>query len=337
MDLDRAYRLCREITHRAARNFYYAFLSLPRRQRLSVYALYAFCRAADDVVDSSERFCSSESSAFGGLAEAAKLAGAGFRAGETKSAIALGSRSAAVQPRGLASSIQVELESKRAGLTRLRERLRWAADGRPEPGIDLALADTIERFGVDPGDLADVLSGMEMDLGLRRLETFGELRDYCYRAASAVGLATLPILNGGVPPTDGMREAAVDLGLGMQFVNILRDVAEDLDRERIYLPSEEMDAFGVTGEALAARSMTDDLRGLLAHQADRADEFLRRGLRLLPQLPRSGRRCPWLLAEFYGRILRRIRQAGYDVFRERIGLSKTEKVWLLLASRWKRL
>jgi len=283
VDLDRAYRLCAQITRREARNFYYAFLSLPKAQRLAVYALYAFCRASDDVVDN-------------------------------------------------AGSVV----SKRAGLRRLRERLAAAADGQPEPGIDLALADAIDRFGVDPDDLADVLTGMEMDLDLRRVDTADALRDYCYHAASAVGLATLPILNGGVPPTNGMREAAVDLGLGMQYVNIVRDVAEDLDRDRIYLPKEEMAAFGVTAESLCGRSMTGELRALLAHQADRADDFLRRGLRLVPHLPRSGSRCPWLLAELYGRILGRVREAGYDVFRERIGLSKWEKVWILLASRWKR-
>ena len=284
MDVDRAYRLCAQITRREARNFYYAFLSLPKRPRLAVYALYAFCRASDDLVD---------------------------EAGATK--------------------------QKRAELGRLRERLAKAADGIPEPGIDLALADAIERFGVDPDDLADVLSGMEMDLDLRRLETVDALRDYCYHAASAVGLAALPILNAGVPPTDAMRAAAVDLGLGMQYVNIVRDVAEDLDRDRIYLPQEEMAAFDVTDQTLSGRSMTDELRALLTHQADRAGDFLSRGLRLLPHLPRSGRRCPWLLAELYGRILGRIREAGYDVFRERMSLSKAEKVWILLASRWKRL
>jgi len=312
MDLTEAYRICVRITRREARNFYYAFLPLPGKQRRAVYALYAFCRAADDVVDSDEPAGSPES-------------------------ITLGSHFSAAQPNGLAGHDEALLERKRAGLARLRERLVKAAAGDPEDGPDLALADAIASFGVDPDDLGDVLAGMKMDLTLSRIETFDELRAYCYYVASAVGLATLPILNDGVPPTDAMRNVAVDLGLGMQLVNILRDVAEDLDRDRVYLPREEMDAFGVEEANLRRRSMNDPLRALLAHQADRAAEYLARGRRLLPHLPRRGRQCPWLLAELYGRILSRIRTAEYDVFRERIALPKREKLALLVASRWSRV
>jgi len=310
MDLTGAYRICARITRREARNFYYAFLSLPRRHRRAVYALYAFCRAADDVVDSDEPSGSTES-------------------------MTLGSHFAAAEPDGLAGHDEALLERKRAGLARLRGRLAKAAAGNPEDGSDLALADAIASFGVDPGDLGDVLTGMEMDLTLSRVETFDELRAYCYHAAAAVGLATLPILSDGVPPTDAMREATVDLGLGMQLVNILRDVAEDLDRDRIYLPREEMDAFGVAEADLGRGSMTDPLRRLLAGLAGWADEHLQRGRSLLPLLPRSGRRCPWLLAELYGRILDRIRSSDYDLFRGRVSLSKREKVALLLSSWWR--
>jgi len=277
------------MTRREARTFYIAFLTLPKAQRLAVYALYAFCRASDDAVDS--------------------CAG---RPGEPDSASSM--------------------EGQHARLATLRERLSRAATGTPDDGPDLALSDAISRFGVDPRDLGDVLAGMEVDVTLRRVETFDELRDYAYLVASSVGLATLPILNGGVPPTDEMREAAIDLGLGMQLVNILRDVAEDLDRGRVYLPREELAAFGVSDQALERRTMTDELRGLLAHQADRAEAHLERSRGLLPLLPRVGRRCPWLLAELYGRVLHRIRDAGYDVFRERVSLSKREKLVLLASS-----
>ena len=283
MDLAEATRACARLTKREARNFYYAFLSLPKRQRRAVYALYAFCRAADDAVD------------------------------------------------GLGTS-----EAKHDELARLRERLTKAAAGEPEDGPDLALADAIATFGVDPDDLADVLAGMEMDLTLRRIETADDLRRYCYHAASAVGLATLPILNGAVPPTDAMRDAAAELGLGMQFVNVLRDVDEDLERDRVYLPQEEMASHGVDEAMLQARSMTAELRSLFASHADRAAESLARGRLLLPLLPGSGRRCPWLLAEIYGRILDRIRAADYDVFRARVALPRHEKFGLLLSSVWRK-
>jgi phytoene synthase len=282
VDVAASYRTCARITRRQARTFYVAFLTLPRAQRLAVYALYTFCRFADDVAD--------------------------------------------------AEGTNGDAEARRAGLARLRERLARAAEGLPEDGPDVALADAIERFGVDPRDLGAVLDGVEMDLDLRRVETLDELRDYAYLVASAVGLATLPILNAGVPPTDAMREAAVDLGLGMQLVNILRDVAEDLDRGRVYLPRDEMAAVGVDEAMLERRAMTAELRGLLAAHADRAEEHLEHGRRLVALLPRRGGRCPWLLGELYRRILRRIRTREYDVFGERVALSTREKLSLLVSS-----
>jgi len=279
MDLKASYRACAHVTRREARNFYFAFLSLPRRERFSVYALYAFCREADDIVD------------------------------------AMGA-----------------VEEQRQALDHLRARLNAAGDGQPKSEQDLALEDTIQYFGVDPKDLDDVLTGMELDLTLHRIESATELDRYCYHAASAVGLATLPILNGGVPPTDEMRTAAIDLGLGMQYINILRDVREDLDRDRIYLPAERLRRFEVTIDDLRAGEITEPIRALLADHADRAAEILGRGRQLSASLPSGGRRCTRLLAELYGRVLERIRQANFDVFSSRIGLPRREKIGLLVGS-----
>ncbi len=285
MDLNEAYRACAELTRREARNFYYAFLSLPPIQRRAVYALYAFCREADDLVDS--------------LADR-------------------------------------DIDDARAGLTSLRTRLADAAAGNPMAGRDLALADAIERFGVDPDDLADILAGMEMDLTLTQVETIEELDQYCYHAASSVGLATLPILNDGTPPTDAMRDAAIDLGLGMQYVNILRDVAEDLARGRVYLPREALGRFSVDVATLRSKTMSDALRALFSDHAARARHLLDSGRRLLPMLPQRGRSCPRLLAEMYGRLLARIAAVNYDVFAGRVSLPKIEKVSLLVSARWRR-
>ena len=282
-DLTRAYRACARTTRRHARNFHFAFLSLPRSQRRAVYALYAFCHAADDIAD-------------GTLA----------------------------------------VDTKHRELARLRERLERAAKGRPETKGDLALADAIARYGVHDRDLADVLAGVEMDLTLTRIRTPDELRDYCYHVASAVGLATLPILTDGDPPTDAMREAAVDLGLGMQYVNILRDIGEDLTLGRVYLPSEELAAHSVDEAQLTTRTTTDGLRALLAEHADRARTHLDSGRLLLPDLPRRSRACPWLLSEIYGRILVRIVAADYPVLERRVSLPTHEKLWLLFSSLWRR-
>ena len=316
MDLNAAYRACAQLTRREARNFYVAFLALSKRQRLAVFALYTFCRSADDAVDSVELFGPTES-------------------------ITLDSRSAAVQPSGSTRAAVGQTGTsdstywRQVALDRLRNRLIAASEGRPEDGPDLALADAISNYGIHPDDLGDVLTGMEMDLALRRVATFEELRTYCYHVASAVGLATLPILSDGVPPTDAMREAAIDLGLGMQLVNILRDVAEDLDRDRIYLPQDEIGAFGATEEdlrvAAGGEAPSGALRAFLAFQADRAAEILAKGCRLVDLLPRRGGRCPALLAAVYGKVLERIRAGDFEISR-RASLPASEKVGLLLRS-----
>jgi len=287
MDLDAAYAACASVTRREARNFYYAFLSLPKLQRRAVYALYAFCREADDAVD--------------------------------------------------ADDLPPRTEAGAPALDALRRRLAAAAAQQPIAPRDAALADTIARFGVHPADLEDVLTGMQLDLSLRRVETIEQLDRYCYHAASAVGLSTLPILNNGTPPTDAMREAAVDLGLGMQYVNILRDVAEDLERDRIYLPQDRAAHFGVDSAMLQAGVVTEPVHDLFAEHAARGRALLVSGRQLLPALPRRSRACPWILSELYGRILDRIEARGYDVFAGRVSLPKGEKIGLLLSARWRRL
>ena len=315
-DLTRAYRVSAHTTRRHARNFYFAFLSLPTAQRRAVYALYAFCREADCVADDA------------GTASSAT--------GENGSAV-LSVGELEEVPSATNNDTPDDLAERRAGLAALRARLAAAAQGEPETERDLALADTLDRYGVSEEDLRAVLDGVESDLNPMRIETSDQLKTYCYHVASAVGLATLPILTDGAPPTAGMREAAVDLGLGMQYVNVLRDIDEDLALGRVYLPSEELAARGVTESELRSRTMTDGLRSLLAAHAERARSYLDSGRLLLPDLPRRSRACPWLLSEIYGRILARIVAADYPVFERRVSLPATEKLWLVFSSSWKRL
>lgn len=315
-DLARAYRACARTARRHARNFYFAFLSLPRAQRRAVYALYAFCREADCVADDAVPASSAT--------------------GENGSAV-LSVGELEEVPSATNNDTPDDLEARRARLEAMRGRLAAAAGGEPRTERDLALADAIDRYGVSEADLRAVLDGVEMDLTPMRIETSDQLRSYCYHVASAVGLATLPILTDGTPPTAGMREAAVDLGLGMQYVNVLRDIGEDLALGRIYLPREDLVVHGVPEAELRARTMTDGLRSLLAAHAERARTYLDSGRRLLPDLPRRGRACPWLLSEIYGRILARIVAANYPVFERRVSLPTTEKLWLVFSSSWKRV
>jgi phytoene synthase len=273
-----AYRDCARRTRREARNFYFAFLTLPRRQRHAIYALYAFCREADDIADG-----------------------------------------------------PWSPERKRAALAALRDRLAHAADpdrSTPEVRRDLALADAIASFGVRFEDLRDVVDGVAFDLSAKTIPDEDALHAYCYGVASAVGLATLPVLADGAPPTSAMREAAIALGQGMQRINILRDVDEDLGRGRVYLPRTSLEAHGITDDDLRGRRMTAGLRALLAEEASHADAYLAEGRGLLAQLPPSGRPCVWLLAELYGRLLQRLAARDFDVFAGRVSLPTVEKLGL---------
>ena len=270
-----AYRECTRRTRAAKSNFYYAFLTLPTYKRRSIYAIYAFCREADDIADSS-----------------------------------------------------APLAEKRDKLAALRARLHAVASGHPSPGVDLALADTIARFSIDPQDLAAIIDGVEMDLTVSRYPTFDELSKYCYRVASAVGLAVLPVLAGG-PVTDETRARGIDLGIGLQVANIVRDVKEDADRDRIYLPQEDLTRFGVTEDEILSGTMSDRMRDLLAFEAGRARDLIKRGFKLIPALPRHARPFPLFLGRVYGAILDRIEACGYDVFSGRVSLTKFEKGSLL--------
>lgn len=275
LKLEEAYRECTRRTQAAASNFYYSFLTLPKYKRRSIYAIYAFCREADDIADSS-----------------------------------------------------APISEKKDNLAALRARLRNAASGSPEPGVDLALADTIARFSVDPDDLAAVIDGVEMDLTVSRYATFEELSEYCRRVASAVGLAVLPVLAGG-PVEDETRARGIDLGIGLQLANIVRDVKEDAGRDRIYIPGEDLTQFGVTEDEILSGRMSDRMWELLAFETGRARDRIERGVKLIPALPRHARPFPLFLARVYGKILDRIERRGYDVFSGRISLTKPEKLSLL--------
>jgi len=278
-ELSLAYRTCARATRRHARNFYYGFLTLPRRQRRAVYALYAFCREADDIAD------------------------------------------------GIAPN-----RAKLDGLARLRARLDCAAEGAPRNATDLALSHTLGTFHIRSDDLHDVLDGVTADLTNTRMPDEAALHRYCYQVASAVGLATLPVLSNGIPPSPAMRQAAAHLGQGMQRINILRDIREDLSHDRIYLPVDELRRHGVSEEQLLRHEPSEGLRAILISQADRARMHLDHGRRLLALLPHTSRGCVWLLAEIYERILHRLADRHYDVFADRISLSTPEKLRLMVSA-----
>ena len=217
-------------------------------------------------------------------------------------------------------------EAKLSALADLQVNLALAYEGRPATPVFLALADTADRYDIPQEYFSEIIRGVESDLVKTRYQDFDELREYCYRVASVVGLVCLQIFQ--YPPQDGAaaREYAVDLGLAMQLTNIVRDVREDWSMGRVYLPQDEMARFGYTEEQLAAGIRNDAFVELLRFQGQRARAYFRSGFRLLPYLSRRSRACPAALGAIYSRVLDRIEASGYDVLGERrIALSGSEK------------
>jgi phytoene synthase len=219
-------------------------------------------------------------------------------------------------------------ERRRAAVAGLRSQLDAAVAGAPPPGdpVLVALSDAIHTFRIPREHFDALLDGVEMDLSVTRYPDEAALRVYCDRVAGAVGLVSLHIFGFDDPAAPGHAE---ELGVGMQIVNIMRDVAEDAGRDRIYLPADAMAAHGVTEEQIAAGQVTPGFRALMAEQGARAHALIAGGERLLPLLDRRSRMCVAMLSGLYRQILTEIEARDYDVMGGRISLSGGQKLALM--------
>lgn len=216
-------------------------------------------------------------------------------------------------------------------------RLENVWNRKPVDLFDLALADTVKAYptmSIQP--YKDMIAGMIMDvpgLGQERYNTFDDLYLYCYRVAGTVGLMTLPIL--GVEEGYTETEAAgpaVDLGIGLQLTNILRDVGEDLERGRIYLPLEEIAAFGLTEEDIFRCEVSPKYIEFMKFQIARARDYYNRARLGIPMLAPSARFAVQASLDLYSAILTVIERNGYDNFRKRAFTTKLEKLSILPGS-----
>jgi phytoene synthase len=211
---------------------------------------------------------------------------------------------------------------RRARLEELRSSLGEAEPGEP---MLVALADARTRYGIPDDPLLALIDGGLQDTEQTRYADFDELRGYCEKVAGAVGLACLPVYaENGYSEDDAER--ARTLGVALQLINILRDVAEDWQLGRVYLPQDELAAFGVAEDDLAEGRLTPEWRSLMAFQTARARQHLGRGLRLLDSLDRRSALCVGTFAELYRSTLDRVEANAYDVFGERTRLSTPRKL-----------
>jgi len=291
-----SYGFCHGTARRAGSNFYPCFLLLRKPKRQAMEALYTFTRYTDDLSDNPQP------------AEARREALARWR---------------------------VSVERALSGDFDATEIWPWQEDRRipidEPPGEVLlpALADTVERFQIPAEHLLAVVDGVGMDLDRSSYETFDDLATYCHRVASAVGLACIHVW--GFRDA-GAYEPARKCGVAFQVTNILRDLKEDAEQGRVYLPKEDFRVSGYSVEDLAAGVVDEAFERLMRLQIDRAQRLYREGAELFDRLEPDGRRIFGMMTNVYHRLLQRIARRPGRVFRGRVGLSRGQK--LGIAARW---
>jgi len=293
-----SYNHCHRIARAAHSNFYYAFFLLPKPKRDALASLYAFMRLIDDVSDEGSDLAAKQR----GLAR--------WRAALDQ-----------------ALTGQEQLFDGNTAVSSPLASVSGAAEILP------ALVATIRRFNMPARYLHDLISGAEMDLTIRSYPTFERLREYCYRVAGTVGLTCTHVFGF----TDARAlDLAEKLGLAFQLTNIIRDVREDAERGRVYLPEDDLARYGVAPDDLGRGEATLGIRELLRFESERAWQFYEEGSALLGLIDGDSRAALWLLVHTYSALLGRIEALDFAVFGEKIRLSKAEKMKFIAQARFGR-
>ncbi len=211
-------------------------------------------------------------------------------------------------------------DQKRVRLTDWRKWIREPGPGEPKLAQELRVL--LRKYRIAPGMPEEIIAGVEMDLEKSRYANWEELRLYCYRVASAVGLVSIEIFGYKNPQT---REYAIQLGLALQTTNIIRDVRKDLENGRIYLPGEEMAKFNYAEADLRAKTYDDRFTRLMQFQADRAHGFFDKAAALLPREDRKSMVAAEIMHSIYRALLRKIERDRFRVFERDYRLNKLEK------------
>jgi 15-cis-phytoene synthase len=267
--LEESYARCRVLNRRYGTTYYWSTFALPRVKRHHVWALYAFCRHADDIVDDMD---------------------------------------------------DVAPDVRAKALADFGDRFFADLDaGASDDPVLKAVVHTVRAFGHEPEVFERFLRSMTMDLTIDRYETWDDLLVYMDGSAAVIGEMMLPILEPTVPEA---RAHARDLGLAFQLTNFLRDIDEDLDRGRMYIPHADLERYDVN---LETRVADDAFRALMRFEIARCRELYASADLGLAMLPPSSRRCVGAARVLYSRILDRIEAQNYDVFASRARVPTIEK------------
>lgn len=292
-----AYSVCRSIARTSAKNFYYAFLALPKPKRQALCAVYAFMRKCDDIADNEG----------GPIPE---------RRQKLYTWLDDFHRAHAGQPTD---------DPVLMALTDAQRRFLI-----PVGWLDQLAYGTAMDVEEDPEkEFETLISGNEFSVsnGLAvQYKTFEDLAFYCYRVASVVGLVCIKIFGYRDPAAEQLAERC---GLAFQLTNIIRDVKEDAMQGRVYLPQEDLAKFGIDPEELLTTSDPARFAPLLTLEADRAREFYRSGEELIPYIDEDSQPALWALITIYQRLLEKIASRRYDVFHGKVRLTTREKLVIL--------
>ncbi len=285
--LDAAYEVCRRVTFTHAKTFYFASHFIPKHKRAACYAVYAFCRYVDDIVDvAMERGDVTRDDAVRLVEQWRSDVSALYDPSTTPSA----------------ASNDRTYESR---------------------AVLLAWEDTLSRYHIPRHLPEELIEGVLMDTTFTRFNTYDELRDYCYKVASVVGLMTSEIF--GFTDQRAVPHA-IDLGIAMQLTNIIRDVKEDAERGRIYFPEEEYRRFNVSADDLNHGRWSENMRDLIRWQVERADALYTSADLGIPYLDADSRLTVQLMSTNYRKILRVVESMDYNVFKGRASTSLLQKI-----------
>ncbi len=271
--LQESYLLCAKIARRHGKTYSTAAYLLPQSDRQHVFAIYAFCRVADDIVD---------------------------EAGDSPAARALADFG-----------------------ERFRSDLAAGTSSHP---LLAAVVHSARELAIDPECFDRFLRSMTMDLTTTTYATWDDLVAYMDGSAAVIGEMMLPVLH---PLSTEAFEPSRQLGIAFQLTNFLRDVGEDLDRGRVYLPQEDLDRFGADPHS---RQVDDAWRDLMRYEIERTRAIYREADKGIPLLPGRSARCVATARILYSRILERIEANDYDVFTRRARVPSAEKLWVAARS-----
>ncbi len=220
-----------------------------------------------------------------------------------------------------------------------QKRLRWwtrefedALSGTSRYTLVNKLANTVRKFNIPLNHFYDLIKGMEMDLEKTRYSTFEDLKLYCYRAASTVGLICTEIFG---YKNDGAKEYAVNLGIALQLTNILRDVSADAKKGRIYLPAEDMARFGYSENELFTSAYNSRFQALMQYESARAKYYFRQAMIHLKEEDKPLFIAALIMQDIYLEILSEIEKTQYNVFSRRIRISTLKKILITISVWWK--